>query len=287
MGQKLGRIIVISGLSGSGKTTALDALEDQGFFCIDNLPVPLLPKFLALHQQTSQEYLKLAVVMDMREKHFIDHFEEIFSAIQDEHYDFDLIFLEAAHEILVRNFSTTRRPHPLAQQGNLLEAIRREEALMAPVKRAATLVVDTSEFHVHQLRDYIVQKFVKSRVGLSLEFLSFGHRRGIPPEADFVIDVRFLSNPFYKDELRDLDGRDERVARFVLSSDEGKRFLAGLYDFLAPLLPLYDTMGKSYLTVAVGCTGGQHRSVAIVEELARRFEGSPYPVTVRHRDIQV
>jgi UPF0042 nucleotide-binding protein len=287
MVQKLGRIIVISGLSGSGKTTALDALEDQGFFCIDNLPVPLLPKFLALHQQTSQEFLKLAVVMDMRERHFIDHFAEVFSIIQAEHYDLDLIFLEASHEVLVRNFSATRRPHPLAQQGNLLMAIRKEEILMAPVKKAATLVVDTSDFTVHQLRDYIIQKFVKSRVGLAVEFISFGHRRGIPPEADFVIDVRFLNNPFYRDDLRDLDGRDERVARFVLSSDEGQRFLAGFCDFIAPLLPLYDTMGKSYLTVAVGCTGGQHRSVAIVEELARRFEGSPYPVTVRHRDIQV
>jgi UPF0042 nucleotide-binding protein len=287
MVQKLGRIIVISGLSGSGKTTALDALEDQGFFCIDNLPVPLLPKFLALHQQTSQEFLKLAVVMDMRERHFIDHFEEVFSIIQAEHYDLELIFLEASHEVLVRNFSTTRRPHPLAQQGNLLMAIRKEEAQMVTVKKAATLVVDTSEFTVHQLRDYIIQKFVKSRVGLAVEFISFGHRRGIPPEADFVIDVRFLSNPYYRDDLRDLDGRDARVARFVLSSDEGQRFLAGFYDFIAPLLPLYDTMGKSYLTVAVGCTGGQPRSVAIVEELARRFEGSPYPVTVRHRDIQV
>ncbi|MBW1708726.1 MAG: RNase adapter RapZ [Deltaproteobacteria bacterium] len=285
MDQRRGNIIIITGLSGSGKTTALAALEDQGFFCIDNLPVLLLPKFLSLYNQTSTDFLKLAVVMDMREKNFVPNFQEIFIQIQSDNYDLKMIFLEASSDILLRNFSYTRRPHPLAQEGKLLEAIERERRVMVPVKEAANQVVDTSDFNVHQLRDFVSQKFAKTNGGMSIELLSFGYRYGLPQEADIVMDVRFLSNPYYHDELRELDGRDLKVVNYVMASNESRRFVSMFYDLLKQLIPLYETEGKSYLTIAIGCSGGRHRSVTISNELARRFEGKPYRISVRHRDL--
>lgn len=285
MGKKVGQIIVISGLSGSGKSTALNALEDQNFFCIDNLPVLLLPRFLSLHKTLNADFLKLAVVMDMREKNFVDNFKEVFEQIQLDNYDLQMVFLEASSEALLRNFSYTRRPHPLAQEGGLLEAIEKEREIMAPVREAAQQIIDSSEFNAHQLRDFITQKYSQAGPGMSIEFLSFGYRYGIPHEADIVMDVRFIPNPFYEDELRDLDGRDEKVIEFVMAAKEGLDFIDHFYTLLKRLLPLYDSEGKSYLTVAIGCTGGQHRSVTVANELAKRFTSNSYRISVRHREI--
>ncbi len=285
MEHKHGNIIIITGLSGSGKTTALAALEDKGFFCIDNLPVLLLPKFLSLHRQTSEDFLRLAVVMDVREKNFVHNFQEIFSCIQSQNYDLQMIFLEASNETLIRNFSYTRRPHPLAQEGKLLEAIEMERKTMKPVKEAAQLVVDTSDFNVHQLRDFITQKFTKAGPSMSIELLSFGYRYGLPQEADIVMDVRFLPNPYYQDDLRDQDGTDEQVVEYVMASEESRLFVENFSNLLDQLIPLYENEGKSYLTIAIGCSGGQHRSVTISNELARRFKEKPYRISVRHRDL--
>ena len=285
--QPLGRIIIITGLSGSGKSTALNALEDNGYFCIDNLPVALLPKFLALRNETSPEIVKLGVVMDMREKDFVRGFKDVFSQVKSQNYDLHLVFLEASDQSLVKRFSETRRRHPLAPQGSLLEGIRREREFMATVREAAAEVVDTTNYNVHDLRSFFVQRFTGAETGrdLSIELLSFGFKHGIPLQSDIVMDVRFLPNPYYLDELRDLDGRDNRVVEYVMAGPESVEFLARLSGLLEYVIPFYRREGKSYLAIAVGCTGGQHRSVTVVDQLAERLKKVSKNITVRHRDI--
>lgn len=285
--QNNGRIIIITGLSGSGKSTALNALEDNGFFCIDNLPVMLLPKFLALRDESDSEIMKLGVVMDMREKEFVSSFQTAFSQIKSLNYDLHVVFLEASDATLVKRFSETRRPHPLAGEGSLLDGIRRERELMANVREAAQEVVDTTLYNTHKLREVFFQKYAQAGVGqhMSVEIISFGFKHGLPSEADILMDVRFLPNPFYLDDLRDLDGRDNRVVEYVMVGDEGSSFLDKLYSLLEYVIPLYKREGKSYLAIAIGCTGGQHRSVTIVEKMAERLKELTGNLTVRHRDI--
>lgn len=283
----LGRIVIITGLSGSGKSTALSALEDSGFFCIDNLPVVLLPKFLALRNQSNSEFPKLAIVMDMREKNFVQEFENAFSQIKSEHYDLRIVFLEAADEALVKRFSMTRRRHPLVESGSLVEGIHREREVMAPVREASTEIIDTTRYNVHQLREVIVQRCAQVEIGrgMSVEFLSFGFKHGIPPEADILMDVRFLPNPYYLDELRDLDGCHPAVVEYVMMREESRRFIDEFCRLLEYIIPLYRREGKSYLVIAVGCTGGQHRSVTVVDRLAERLGRLADKIWVRHRDI--
>ena len=282
--QTRGRIIVITGLSGSGKSTALNALEDNGYFCIDNLPVQLLPKFLALRDESSPDIIKLGVGMDMRAKDFVANFQEILSQIKPLGYDLVMVFLEAADQILVKRFSETRRRHPLAENGSLLEGIQRERMQMAPVREAAHEVIDTSTFNVHKLRDIFTQKFARAVNGhrLSIELISFGFKHGLPQEADILMDVRFLPNPFYLDDLRDLDGRDHRVVEYVSTGPEYADFMNRFEGLLRFMIPLYQREGKSYLAVAVGCTGGMHRSVTVVNDLAARLEKSVAGISVRH-----
>lgn len=280
-----GWIIIISGLSGSGKTTALTSLEDREFFCIDNLPVMLLPRFLSLHDQTSSDYLKLAVVMDAREKNFVANFEQVFSDISSDDYKLEIIFLEAANDSLIRNYSYSRRPHPLAPEGKILEGIEKERQIMSPVRAAASHLVDTTEFTARNLRDHIIQKFGGNRQEMPIEIQSFGFRFGLPREADIVMDVRFLNNPYYVEELKALSGQDKKVSEYILKDEKSRSFIEKFMDMLTELIPSYEKEGKSYLTIAVGCTGGQHRSVAIAEELARLLKPMDFCVTVRHRNI--
>lgn len=282
-----GRIVIITGLSGSGKSTALNALEDNGYFCIDNLPVQLLPKFLALRDESSPDIIKLGVGMDMRAKDFVANFQDILSQIKPMGYDLVMVFLEASDQVLVKRFSETRRRHPLAENGSLLEGIQRERMQMAAVREAANEVIDTSTFNVHKLRDIFTQKFARAANGhrMSMELISFGFKHGLPQEADILMDVRFLPNPFYLDDLRDLDGRDRRVVEYVSTGPEYEEFMKRFEDLLRFMIPLYQREGKSYLAVAVGCTGGMHRSVTVVNDLAARLENTVAGLSVRHRDI--
>ncbi|MBI5599316.1 MAG: RNase adapter RapZ [Deltaproteobacteria bacterium] len=281
------RLVVLSGPSGAGKSTAIKVLEDLGFFCVDNLPVTLLPKFLELLAQTS-EITKVATVVDVREREFLKEFPAIFHAVKEEGCVGELVYLEASDDSLVRRFSLTRRRHPLFHVASPLEGIRAERELLIDMKAHADKVIDTSVFNVHQLEGYI-RDYFSSPAGMgkmTINLLSFGYRWGVPPDADIVMDVRFLSNPYFVDDLRGLDGRDAAVREFVMARKETADFIARFKGLLDYLMPLYWKEGKSYLTIAVGCTGGRHRSVVIVEEMAGAVGFEYGIVKKRHRDME-
>jgi UPF0042 nucleotide-binding protein len=279
------RIVILTGLSGSGKSTASRALEDMGFFCVDNLPVVLLPKLVDLSSASLGEYSKIALVMDLREREFLRTYPEVFSQIRKEGPQLEILFLEASDEVLVRRYSETRRSHPLAD--GVVEGIRKEREMLAHLRSMATVVMDTSTYNVHQLQVAIRELFGQRPPGrrMALTFLSFGYSQGIPQEADLVMDVRFLSNPYFVEGLKDLPGTDSRIHDFLLGLEDTRDFISRLRELLQYLLPLYEREGKAYLTVALGCTGGRHRSVAVAEELRNIFR-EQYPVRVRHRDLK-
>ncbi len=277
------RIVVITGLSGSGKSTASRALEDMGFFCIDNLPMALLPKLLELGSASLGEYSKIALVMDLREKEFLKAYREVFSRLREEGFQLEILFLEASDEVLVRRYSETRRSHPLAD--GVWDGIHKEREMLAELRSLATLVMDTSNYNVHQLQMAIRDLFGQRPLGrrMVLTFISFGYSHGIPQEADLLMDVRFLPNPYFVEDLKDLSGVDARIQDFSLGSAEAQDFLSHFQSLLEYLLPLYEREGKAYLTVAIGCTGGKHRSVAVAERMAKIF-GGQFPVRVKHRN---
>lgn len=279
------RVVVVTGLSGAGKSTAIRALEDLGFFCVDNLPVSMLPHLLEVCRAGAVG--KVALGMDVRERGFLAASPRALDTVRSAGYRIELLYLDASDEALIRRFSETRRRHPLAQGESVVDGIRRERELLADLKSLADQVLDTTTLNVHELRDSIRELYLAaSRVNqLTVTLLSFGFRYGIPPEADLVMDVRFLANPYFVEEMREFDGSEPEVARYVLRSPEATRFLERFQEMLEFLLPLYEKEGKAYLTVAVGCTGGQHRSVAMVLALAERLDRDRYLVRVRHRDV--
>ncbi len=281
------QLVVLTGPSGAGKSTAIKVLEDIGFFCVDNLPVTLLPKFLDIIAQ-SKEITKVAIVVDVRERGFLKEFPSIYRAIKEEGYRGELIYLDADDSALVRRFSETRRRHPLADVDSPLEGIAKERELLKELKASADRIIDTTHFTVHQLKEYIREYFStpvdESRMILNL--LSFGYRYGIPADADIVMDVRFLPNPYFVDEFKGLDGKDERVREFIFSRKEAEEFVERFKGLLCYLVPLYWKEGKAYLTIAIGCTGGKHRSVAMVERLVQELNDMPVDVRKRHRDIE-
>jgi len=316
------RVILVSGVSGSGKTTAIKALEDIGFYCVDNLPILLFQKFLELCEQSGGKISKVAVVEDIRgyasyptypayrlpagqagtdrqqeddeqkEKDFLEDSRKIIQELQREGYPIEVLFVECSDPILMRRFSETRRQHPLAAGGSIWEGIRSEREWLQGIRDMANVVIDTSNFNVHQLKDEI-QRYAQegpSTRRMTVTFLSFGYSFGIPNEADLLMDVRFLPNPYFIEELKRLKGDNPKVVEYVLQWEEAKEFLKRVQEFIRFLLPLYEREGKTHLTIAVGCTGGRHRSIVMVNRLAEMLRHELTErgalLSVRHRDAE-
>lgn len=284
------RVVILTGLSGSGKSTAIRALEDIGFFCIDNLPVPLLPKVLELAGggagASSQAFKRLAFVVDTRDHLHLDQAVGMIEQLRGEGAEVQITFLEASDDVLMRRFSETRRRHPMSQSGTVREGIARERDHLRELRLRADLILDTSQQTVHTLKHLIQDHFATSEEPpLQVTILSFGFKHGLPPECDLVFDLRFLPNPYFVEELRPQTGLDAPVQDFVLSQSEALEFLARFFPLMELLLPLYAREGKSYLTVGVGCTGGRHRSVSIAGRISEHLEGRGWRVNVRHRDV--
>ena len=285
------KVVLISGLSGSGKTTAIKALEDMGFYCVDNLPVVLFPTFVELCSQSAGQITKAALVVDIRGKGFLEGVRQIIHQVREEGYPIEILFLESSDEILVRRYRETRRQHPLAVGRPVLEGIESEREGLGVMRDMADKVIDTSDFTVHELQDEIRKYFSdESRLRkMTITLLSFGYSYGIPHEADLLVDVRFLPNPYFVEELKRLTGEDERVTKYVLKWDETRQFLRRFQELVGFLIPLYQKEGKTYLTIAVGCTGGRHRSIVVANAveayLRKSLKGGDVILRKTHRDI--
>lgn len=277
-------LVIITGMSGSGKASVLKAFEDLGYYCVDNLPVQLIPQFAELAVQSSEIRLT-ALVVDVREGARLEELPGILKFVR-RLIPTKVVFLEASDEVLLRRFSETRRPHPLGGDSSVKAALKEERHHLAPIRRLADFVIDTSKFNVHELRAHIKERFHEKSAEKSIliSCVSFGFRHGVPEDADLVFDVRFLPNPHFVPEFRPLTGRDHRVAKYIRSFPQTREFISRISDLLVYLIPHYIHEGKSYLTIAFGCTGGQHRSVMIAEEVGKRLRRSDYRVKVVHRD---
>ena len=282
------RIVVITGLSGSGKSTAVRALEDEGFFCLDNLPVTLVATFVELVQQSRQDIRDVALVMDIRSRDFMKGYHEVFQSMMEAGHTVKIFFFDATDEVLIRRFSETRRRHPALEGASVPEGIRFERDQLAGLRRIATAIIDTSEMNVHRLKEVVISSIMGSESALEMQvnLQSFGFRYGLPLESDLVMDVRFLPNPYFVPALRPYSGLDQGVRDFVLGQQETMVFLERFRDMLDFLLPGYRREGKSYLSVSIGCTGGRHRSVAIAEELYQYFRQRSVNIKITHRDIE-
>lgn len=282
------RIVVITGMSGSGKSTAVRALEDEGFYCIDNLPVRLFRQFVELIDKSSEGFKGVVLVTDIRGKDLSTGILESFQELRDAGHQLEIIYFDSTDEVLIRRFSETRRRHPADEHCTVTEGIRIERQRLAVLRQNATRIIDTSEYTVHQLKEEVV-KVIRGEDGggnLRIELLSFGFRYGVPLDANIVIDVRFLPNPHFIPELQPMTGLDPDVRSFVLQKPETVQFRKMFNEMLGFLIPAYCREGKSYLTVAIGCTGGRHRSVAIAEETLEFLRSSGLDVRCSHRDIE-
>lgn len=281
-------VVIVSGVSGSGKSTAIRVFEDLGYYCIDNLPLVLLRRFLELCEQSRENINRVALGVDVRERQFFGSYASVFDELQGSGYRVEILFFDASDEVLVRRFSETRRPHPLAGDAGPGAGIAKEREQMEGLRARADRIIDSSGMTVHELRAELWDLYREESEGegLSVMLVSFGYKFGIPTDADIVLDARFVANPFFIDTLRAKSGRDSEVSCFVLDRDESREFLQRVTELLEFALPLYRCEGKRYLTVAVGCTGGRHRSVALVEALASRLGQHHDRVRVRHRDME-
>jgi len=283
------KLVVITGVSGAGKTTVKSALEDLGFYCVDNMPVALLPKLVELPIESNSEIAGLAFVMDLREKGFLSMYPSIFETLKEKGYKLKILFLEADENILLERFSQTRRHHPLSQSKSLLEGIRTEQEQLKKLKTAADNIINTSHYNVHKLKSVIRNIALQSKdlAPMSINILSFGFKYGVPSDASLIMDVRFLLNPYFVPDLKALDGKTEIVQNYVLNNDDTRTFLKKYLDFLDYLIPLYEKEGKAYLTIGVGCTGGRHRSVVIAEAISKHIKKPDRKIMITHRDIDL
>jgi len=282
------QILVITGLSGSGKTHVLRTLEDMGWFCVDNLPTALIPRFADLIVGT-EELHRSALVIDMRERDFLRLFPQVYKQVREKGVRTGLLFLEAEDKVLVRRFSETRRPHPLAINQPAIEGIREEREALRPIRKMADLILDTSQYNVHQLREYIRDHYDLRGRGtpMIVSVTSFGYKFGVPSEADLVFDVRFLPNPNFVPTLKKLSGNHAPVVKYMRRQKDTAAFLKHVTEFLRYVIPRYIREGKSYLTIGIGCTGGRHRSVMIANALSTSLGKDGYTVKVRHRDLNL
>ncbi|MEW6457294.1 MAG: RNase adapter RapZ [Acidobacteriota bacterium] len=279
--------LIITGLSGSGKTLFSNFLEDAGYFCVDNLPSKLIPKFIELYEK-NETISSAAIVADIREKDFVKDFPEVFKALRkSKKYNIKLIFLEANDDLLIRRFKETRRPHPLSENIPLKIGVKKEKELLKKIKEMADEIIDTSSLTVPQLREFVRDKFgtKTDQKKMMIHLISFGYKWGIPFDSDLVLDVRFLPNPFYKEKLKYLSGKNKEVKDFILSSEDTKKYLLLLEQMLDFLIPKFISEGKSYLAISFGCTGGKHRSIIIAEEVKKILKNKGLSSKITHRDL--
>ncbi|MBI2883436.1 MAG: RNase adapter RapZ [Candidatus Methylomirabilis oxyfera] len=285
---KTAEVVIVTGVSGAGKSQAIKCLEDLGFFCIDNLPTTLIPTFVRLCTQSEHAIERVGLVVDVREGEFLTPLFDILKMLRTEGHTVTIVFLDAYDEVLVRRFSESRRPHPLAAGKSALVGITAERQMLARLRDDADLIIDTSALTIHDLKRFLSQAFVKERltakIGLSL--VSFGYKHGLPFDADIVFDTRFLPSPHFIDDLRPLTGLDSQIGEFLMRTSVTKPYLERLVDLLDFVVPLCEEEGRAYLTIALGCTGGHHRSVFFVEQLAGHFRETGYQINIRHRDIE-
>lgn len=282
------RFVIVTGLSGAGKTQATRTLEDLGYFCVDNLPPKLIPKFAELCTQSKGKIEKVALVIDIRGGVFFNDFFDSIKYLKDNEFEYEILFLEASDEVLIKRFKETRRSHPLSPDGRVLTGIALEREKLREIKNAADLIIDTSKYEIRHLRERINEAYgdkTHPEKNLTITVLSFGFKYGIPVDSDLVFDVRFIPNPFYIPELKKYSGNDDPVKNYVLNQEETKTFIEKLMDMLRYLIPNYIKEGKRQLIISIGCTGGRHRSVAIANELYERLNSENYNSKIEHRDV--
>jgi UPF0042 nucleotide-binding protein len=278
--------VILTGLSGSGKSTVLKAFEDMGFYCVDNLPVELIPIFAELHAAGEGDFARAALLVDAREGAQLDKLPPLLKHLRKDH-PITLVYIDASEDALLRRYSETRRPHPLGKDFSVRESLRHERALMEPIRKLADVVIDTSQFNVHELRNFVTTRFKNpDKRPMLVSIVSFGYRFGVPSDADLVFDVRFLPNPYFVPRLRKFTGKDAKVRRYIQSFPQTLEFLRRIEGLLTYLIPHYIREGKSYLTIAFGCTGGKHRSVMLAEAVRKALDRHGFSTKVIHRDIE-
>ena len=282
------RFVVVTGMSGGGKLTAIRFLEDMGYYCVDNLPVRLIDPFMELVSAPGSDVDKVVLGLDVRADKSFDNVEQVLAALKEKGYKYEILFMDASDEVLIKRYKETRRQHPVCPSGRVEDGIAQERKILEQIKKDADYVIDTSGLLTRVLKEELIRIFVKDENynSLMISIMSFGFKNGIPADADLVFDVRFLPNPFYVESLKKLTGNDKPVRDYVMSFPEAEQFMEKLEDMISFLIPGYVKEGKNQLVIAIGCTGGQHRSVTIANALAERLRGGDYGINLYHRDAK-